>query len=104
MNFKLDMDKLSRGEDITSNDKAVTGVQRFTLGTFNMPSMEGPEFAAKARTLEVASGFLGAVKKDRAHDDLVVDFMMYLSSVEGYSKFINASLDAGGGVSGPPLV
>jgi ABC-type glycerol-3-phosphate transport system substrate-binding protein len=104
LNFKIDMDKLSKGEEILSGEKTVSGVQKFDLGTFNMPSMEGPEFQAKARTLEVATGFLGAVKKDRAHDDMVTDFMMYLSSTEGYSKFINGSLDAGGSISGPPLV
>ena len=66
--------------------------------------MTGPLIQAPARTIEVAVGFYGAVKKDKEHDDLVVDFMMYLSSAEGYGKFLTANLENGGGVNGPPLV
>jgi ABC-type glycerol-3-phosphate transport system substrate-binding protein len=104
MQFKTDMDKLSKGQEVTVQDKAVTGIQKFELGTFNMPSMEGPEFVSKARTLEVATGFLGAVKKDRAHDDLVADFFMFLSSTEGWGAFMNAAIGDGGTVDGPSLV
>jgi ABC-type glycerol-3-phosphate transport system substrate-binding protein len=102
--FKNDMAKLAAGEAIESNNEAISGVTRFELGTFNMPSMEGPGIEAKARTIEVASGFLGAIKKDKAHNDLVVDFLMYYSSKDGYSRALSANLMAGGSVSGPPLV
>jgi ABC-type glycerol-3-phosphate transport system substrate-binding protein len=102
--FKNDMAKLAAGQAVESNDQAISGVTRFELGTFNMPSMEGPGIEAKARTIEVAMGNLGAIKKDKAHNDLVADFLMYYSSKDGYSRFLSAGLAAGRAVSGPPLV
>jgi raffinose/stachyose/melibiose transport system substrate-binding protein len=102
--FKNDMDKLTKGEEIKSGENKVEGVQKFELGTFNMPSMEGAGIEAPARTIEVAVGFLGAVKKDKAHDDLVMDFLMYYSSKDGYSKFMSAGLKAGAVPAGPTLV
>lgn len=105
-NFKRDMENLASGGEIIGGDgeTAIEGVKAFNMGTFNMPSMEGEGIEAPARTIEVASGFLGAVKKDKAHDDMVVDFLMYYSSPEGYGKGLAASLEAGGTPSGPPLV
>mgnify|MGYP000169556822 FL=1 len=94
-NFKQDMEKLAAGEDITVGENAVEGVKPFNLGHFNMPSMEGEGIEAPARTLEVAVGFIGAVKKDKAHDDMVMDFLMYYSSAEGFGKYWAAGMDAG---------
>ncbi|MDR1467789.1 MAG: extracellular solute-binding protein [Spirochaetaceae bacterium] len=102
--FKNDMAKLAKGQAIESNNQAISGAMKFELGTFNMPSMEGPGIEAKARTIEVGQGFLGVVKKDKAHNDLVMDFLMYYSSKAGYSRYLTASLEAGGAVAGPPLV
>lgn len=102
--FKRDMDKIAAGEEVKSGEEKVEGVQKFELGTFNMPSMEGPGIEAPARTIEVAVGFLGAVKKDKAHDDLVMDFLMYYSSKDGYSKFMSAALSSDWAPAGPPLV
>lgn len=102
--FKRDMDKIASGEEITSGDDKIEGVQKFELDTFNMPSMEGPGIEAPARTIEVATGFLGAVKKEKAHDDLVVDFLMYYSSKDGFSKYMTAGLENGWVPNGPPLV
>lgn len=102
--FKRDMDKLTAGEDITSGDVAIEGVQKFEIGTFNMPSMEGTGIEAPARTLEVAVGFFGAVKKDKAHDDMVVDFLKYFSSADGYTKYLGAMIEGGGTPNGPSFV
>lgn len=102
--FKSDMDKLSSGQEIKSGENKIEGVQKFEMGTFNMPSMEGLGIEAPARTIEVAVGFIGAVKKEKAHDDLVVDFLMYYSSKAGYSKYLSAGLKAGAVPNGPPLV
>jgi ABC-type glycerol-3-phosphate transport system substrate-binding protein len=102
--FKNDMAKIASGQAVESNNQAISGVTVFNLGTFNMPSMEGPGIEAKARTIEVAMGFVGAIKKDKAHNDLVADFLMYYSSKDGYSRFLSAGLQAGRAVSGPPLV
>lgn len=102
--FKKDMDKLATGEEIKSGDQKIDGVQKFELGSFNMPSMEGTGIEAKARTIEVAIGYFGAIKKDKSHDDLVVDFLMYLSSKDGYSKYLTAGINNGYAPNGPPLV
>jgi ABC-type glycerol-3-phosphate transport system substrate-binding protein len=104
MQYENDMAKVAGGEEVLMGDEAVEGITRFELGTFNMPSMEGAGIEAKARTIEVANGFLGCIAKDKAHDDLVVDFLMYFSSKEGQSEFMNAAIADEYNVSGPSLV
>lgn len=106
INFANDMKSLSEGKEISFSEEsgAIEGVKGFTLGTFNMPSMEGEGIEAKARTIEVANGFLGCVSKDQAHNDLVVDFLMYYSSSEGMSKFVTAAMADGWVPNGPSLV
>ena len=106
VSFKLDMDKLAAGEQIMAGngEDEITGVKKFEMGTFNMPSMEGEGIEAPARTVEVATGFIGAVKKDKEHDAMVVDFLMYFSSTEGQSLYLNTGLENGMTVQGPSLV
>lgn len=79
----------------------------FEIGSFNNPTMEGPEVIAPARTIEVNIGFYSVPKKDQAQNDLEVDFLMYLTSPEGFGLYLQNRLDpnnAGGGISGPPIV
>ncbi len=102
--FKRDMDKLTAGDAIQVGDTDVGGIKPFDLGTFTPPSMEGPEFEAPARSIEVAVGFVGAVKKDQEQNTLVTDFLMYFSSPEGYGKYMTGLLNDGGTPNGPPLV
>lgn len=104
--FKHAMDNIASGKEVTAGaDKTViSGVQNFEMGSFSNPSMEGAGIEASARTIEVALGFLSAVKKDKVHDDLVADFMMYYSSKEGFGEFLSAALDAGFNPAGPSLV
>lgn len=108
MKFKNDMDKLTSGEGLVDAEGnvrvAAEGITPFELGTFNMPSMEGEGIEAPARTIEVPVGFLGAIKKDKAHDEAVVDFMMYLTSAEGYSAYITGLYENGATLNGPALV
>ncbi len=105
VHFQKDMDKVSSGEELkTADDQVIEGIKSFELGTFNMPSMEGEGIEAPARTIEVANGFLGAIKKDKEHDALVVDFLMYLSSKEGQTIYLNAGVDADMVPNGPSLV
>jgi ABC-type glycerol-3-phosphate transport system substrate-binding protein len=105
IDFMNDMKALDSGKDIEdSSGNAISNVQKFSLGTFNMPTMEGDKFEAPVRTIEVALGFLGCISKTQEHNDLVVDFLEYYSSKEGQSIAINARLDAGGSVNGPSLV
>lgn len=103
--FMNDMKALEAGEEVKdSAGNVINDMQAFTLGTFNMPSMEGEGIEAKARTIEVANGFLGCVSKDQAHNDQVVDFLMFYSSVEGMSIYINNAIAAGACPSGASLV
>lgn len=103
--FANDMAKIASGQDIELKDgSAMEGVVGFTLGTFDMPSMEGEGIEAKARTIEVSNGFLGAVSKSQDHDDLVMDFMMFYSSSEGMSLYMDAAIADGLAPSGPSLV
>lgn len=88
--------------DSEGNEIESSGV--FTLGTFPMPSMEGEGIEAKARTIEVSTGFVGAITKDQAHDELVTDFLMYYSSADGMNIYMDAYLAEGGAVSSPSLV
>jgi hypothetical protein len=61
--FKRDMESLKAGQQIKSGDNVIDNAQIFEMGTFNVPSIESDEFLAPARTIEVAVGFLGTVKK-----------------------------------------
>ncbi len=102
------MSSVEAGEDVVigADDAAVTltGLEKFGLGTFAMPSMEGPGIEAPARTIEVATGFLSAVDKDPDHNDMVVDFLKFYTSSQGYSVFMEALIANKGVPDGLPLV
>lgn len=102
------MDDIEAGNTVTvgSDDAAVelSGLTEFGLGTFAMPSMEGEGIEAPARTIEVATGFLSAVKKDPDHDEMVVDFLKFYTSPQGYSTYMAALIENGGRPDGLPLV
>ncbi|WP_054955976.1 ABC transporter substrate-binding protein [Paenibacillus dakarensis] len=88
-----------------SKTGATGGVKPFEYGFFNMPSMEGPEVMAPARTIQIPVGFYGIVNKDAKQNELNVDFMMYLTSPEGYNIYLQAiqnSKDAA--LSGSPAI
>lgn len=89
----------------------VAGAERaevFEIGTFNNPSMTGACVdGSKARTIEVNIGFWGIPKKDAAQNDLEVDFVMFVTSPQGYGIYLRNKLDMSnlqGGISGPPVV
>lgn len=79
-----------------------SGLTEFRVGTFTYPDMGGLS-DAPTRTIEAANGFVGALKKNAEHDALVVDFMMFWSSAEGFGLFYDAYTAAGGSL-GLPLV
>jgi hypothetical protein len=70
--------------------------------------MEGPEVDAPARTIEVNIGFLSVPKKDQAQNDLEMDFLMYLTSPDGFGLYLKNRLDPNNsgstGINGPPIV
>ena len=73
----------------------------FTLGTFPMPNMSGEGIEANVRTIEDTDGGFQILSKDQAHDDLVMDFIMYYSSTEGMARYLDAFVAAGGILNGP---
>jgi raffinose/stachyose/melibiose transport system substrate-binding protein len=80
----------------------------FEVGSFNNPSMEGAEVDAPARTIEVNIGFWSIPAKDQAQNDLEVDFLMFVTSPQGYGVYLQNVLDPNnsnsGGINGPPVV
>jgi raffinose/stachyose/melibiose transport system substrate-binding protein len=80
-------------------------VKAFDYGFFNMPSMEGPEVIAPVRTIQIPIGFYGMVSKDAVQSEIDTDFLMYVTSPEGYGVYLNAiekSSDAA--LSGSPAL
>lgn len=79
----------------------------FELGSFNNPTMEGDQVDAPARTIEVNIGFYSVPAKTQAQNDLEVDFLMFLTSPEGFGIYLENRLDPdnpNGGIAGPPIV
>lgn len=116
-NFERDIKSLAEGRYIPAGASAEEGatpvpgradLETFTIGSFNNPTMEGPEVDAPARTIEVNIGFLSIPKKDQAQNDLEVDFLMFLTSPDGFGIYIENRLDpnnsGSGGIVGPPIV
>lgn len=84
---------------------ATGGVQPFEYGFFNMPSMEGEGVLAPARTIQIPIGFYGFVAKDAEQNALDMDFMMYLTSPEGYKVYAQAIQDSDdASLSGAPAL
>ncbi len=116
-NFERDIRNLAEGryisqgagtEDTPATPLPGREVDAFEIGSFNNPTMEGPEVIAPARTIEVNIGFLSVPQKDQAQNDLEMDFLMYLTSAEGFGIYLENRLDpdnAGStGIAGPPIV
>ena len=82
-------------------------IEAFDLGTFNCPTMTGELVDAPARTIEATVGFYSVFQKDQAQNDLEMDFLMFLTSPEGYGIYLRNRLDPNnpnGGIYGPPVV
>ena len=116
-NFERDLKNLASGKYVSQGGSeggaAATplpgqDVSAFEIGSFNNPTMEGPEVDAKARTIEVNIGFLSVPKKDQAQNDLEMDFLMYHTSPQGFGVYLENRLDPNNsgstGVNGPPIV
>jgi len=115
--FDRDIKSLAEGKYISSAGVAEgkptptplpsANITTFDYGSFNNPTMEGQYVKAPARTIEVNIGFWGVPVKDQAQNDLEVDFLMYLTSPEGYGVYLQNKLDPNnltGGINGPPVV
>ncbi|MBP2110604.1 ABC transporter substrate-binding protein [Paenibacillus silagei] len=79
-------------KDFSDEEKtgAQGGVKPFEYGFFNMPSMEGPQVQGAARTIQIPVGSYGIVNKSAEQNALNMDFMMFLTSPEGYKVYVEA--------------
>lgn len=79
-------------KDFADEEKtgATGAVQPFEYGFFNMPSMEGPEVKGAARTIQIPVGSYGIVNKSAEQNALNMDFLMFLTSPEGYKVYVEA--------------
>jgi raffinose/stachyose/melibiose transport system substrate-binding protein len=81
------------------------GLQAFSLGTFNNPSMTGQYVQAPARTIEVAIDFYGVPKKSFAQNKLNIDFLQWFTSPAVYGKFMQYNVNSpDGSLTGPPVI
>ncbi len=105
-----DIRSLAQGEyggqaEVTAEDSAAA--VEFEYGRFAFPTIEGPCVQGTARANELTSGYLALPLKDRAQNDLEVDFVMFWTSPQGMRIFLENKLDTEnlqGGIAGPPLI
>ena len=105
-----DIRSLAQGEyggqaEVTAEDSAAA--VEFVYGRFAFPTIEGPCVQGTARANELTSGYLALPLKDRAQNDLEVDFVMFWTSPQGMRIFLENKLDTEnlqGGIAGPPLI
>ena len=105
-----DIRSLAQGEyggqaEVTEEDSAAA--VEFEYGRFAFPTIEGPCVQGTARANELTSGYLALPLKDRAQNDLEVDFVMFWTSPQGMRIFLENKLDTEnlqGGIAGPPLI
>ena len=91
--------------EVTEEDSAAA--VEFEYGRFAFPTIEGPCVQGTARANELTSGYLALPLKDRAQNDLEVDFVMFWTSPQGMQIFLENKLDTEnlqGGIAGPPLI
>ena len=105
-----DIRSLAQGEyggkaEVTEEDSAAA--VEFEYGRFAFPNIEGPCVQGTARANELTQGYLALPLKDRAQNDLEVDFVMFWTSPQGMKIFLENKLDPEnlrGGIAGPPLI
>jgi len=108
--FEKQIKSLAEGTYGGDDATPVPGAERaevFEIGTFNFPTMTGELVDSPARSIEVNIGFWGIPKKDQAQNDLEIDFLMFMTSPQGYGIYLRNKLDANnlqGGIAGPPVV
>ena len=96
------------GTPTPTPDPSYAGVKPFAFGTFDNPKMTAEEATCPwQRTIEWPVGFWSVPVKDAAQNDLEIDFMMYVTSPEGWGIYLENKLDPNnpnGGITGPTIV
>jgi raffinose/stachyose/melibiose transport system substrate-binding protein len=91
--FGADISALQKGSDKAT---AVPTAQAFDFGLFSNPGMTTKNAQSPVRTIESTGGYLAVPVKDPKQNDLEVDFLMFLSSPQGYQAFIDGQVAIGG--------
>jgi len=104
ISFQRTLEELKKNGSYVDEAGNTITAEGFTIGTFGMPTMEGPGIEAPVRTIEMPTSGFCIMNKDQEHNELVMDFIMYYSSEEGMAIYIDALLAAGGTLDGPCLV
>jgi ABC-type glycerol-3-phosphate transport system substrate-binding protein len=79
----------------------------FEWGTFENPAMTGPMVQGPVRSVESSSGgYFSIVNKNPRQTEMVLDFLQFLLSTEGWQAWVDGQLAAPGGYapSGPLAV
>ena len=96
------------GTPTPTPEPSYAGVKPFAFGTFDNPKMTAEEATCPwQRTIEWPVGFWSVPVKDAAQNDLEIDFMMYVTSPEGWGIYLENKLDPNnpnGGITGPTIV
>jgi ABC-type glycerol-3-phosphate transport system substrate-binding protein len=82
------------------------GLKRFDYGTFNLVDIDDSPLAqAPTRTIDNPAGYWVVPKKDKAQNDLELDFLMFLSSPKMTGLLVETTLkDPKGDLIGPPMI
>ena len=95
------------GEEVATPSTEELAASVFEYDVFAFPTIDTPLVQGKARANELTAGYLTIPRKDRAQNDLEVDFLMYWASPDGMALYLENKLDPNnlqGGISGPPLI
>lgn len=82
------------------------GLNRFDYGVFNLVDIDdSPIVQAPTRTIDNPAGYWVMPKKEKAQNDLEVDFLMFLSSPKMAGLLVETTLkDPKGDLIGPPMI
>lgn len=115
-NIEKDISNLASGKFFSAGegtptptpDPSYAGVKPFPFGTFDNPKMTVEEAQCPwQRTIEWPVGFWSVPVKDAAQNDLEIDFMMFVTSPEGWAIYLQNKIDPdnpNGGITGPSIV
>lgn len=103
--FNKDKKDLANFDNLEQARKdELQGFKSFNLGMMPFPSMTGQYVKSPARDYELGGADVGAVKKTPEHDEMVVDFMKYYLSTEGFGIFYNEIFLTGNFQYGVPII
>lgn len=104
LDFQRTLDEMKESGGFVDDEGNTVTAEPFELGTFSMPTMTGEGIEVPVRSIETSVAGFCILNKDQEHNDLVMDFIMFYTSEEGMSIYVDAMLAAGGTMDGNCLV